>query len=343
MPPAAAGAYRARTMGSRSRRRSARGPTLADVGEFGLIDRIRRKAARVSHPAVRLGIGDDAALVRPARGFELAVSADTVVGGVHFRPGRMSPRLVGRRALTVNLSDLAAMGARPLGFTLALQAPASLELRWLDGVIDGLMDEAAAHGAQLVGGNVARGRDVALAITVLGEVEIGRALRRDGLRAGDRLFVTGPLGGAALALARSERRHTQLRHRPVARVSIGRRLVALRRCSACIDLSDGLASDLRHVLDASGVAARIEPAAIPRARGLATGARALGLDPDRLALAGGEDYELLFGWRPGRGRGENPPAEALARRLGGPVAEIGVAVPAGQGSGLPAWSGHRHS
>lgn len=321
------------------------GKTIGDIGEFGLISRIRRRVERAGLAAgagVRLGIGDDAALLRPSPGFEIAVSADTVVEGVHFRRETMSARLVGQRALAVNLSDLAAMGARPLGFTLALQAPVSLDLRWLDGVVAGLLDEAAAHAAPLVGGNVTRGRDTALAISVLGEVERGRALRRDGLRKGDRLFVTGPLGGAALALARSQQGGTQLRHRPLARVEMGRRLVAMGRCSACIDLSDGLVGDLGHMLEASGVDARIDPAAIPRARGLARGARALGLDPERLALAGGEDYELLFGWRPGSKRAQNPTLATLRRRLQAPVAEIGLVVGAGEGQGLPAFEGHRH-
>jgi thiamine-monophosphate kinase len=332
----------------RSKKRTAaatRARTVGDVGEFGLIARIQQRVARAGlgvGGAVRLGIGDDAALVRPRPGFEVAVSADTLVEGVHFRREAMSARLVGQRALAVNLSDLAAMGARPVGFTWALQAPASLELRWLEGVVAGLLDEAVAHQAPLIGGNVARARETALAITVLGEVECGRALRRDGLRAGDRLFVSGPLGGAALALARSERAGARLRHRPMARIWMGRTLLKLGRCSACIDVSDGLVADLGHMLEASGVAARVDPAAIPRARGLARGARALGLDPDRLALAGGEDYELLFGWRPGPGRGQNPSVETLRRRLKGPISEIGVVVGAGHGHGLPAFEGHRH-
>jgi thiamine-monophosphate kinase len=342
-------------MGSQSTHRPRRSPkrgasagrakTIGDLGEFGLISRIQRRVERAGLPAGRalqLGIGDDAALLRPSPGFDLAVSADSVVEDVHFRRSAVSARLIGQRALAVNLSDLAAMGARPFGFTLALQAPASLELRWLDGVVAGLLDEAVAHAAPLVGGNVTRGRDTALAITVLGEVERGRALRRDGLRRGDRLFVSGPLGAAALAVARSERAGARLRHRPAARVELGRRLVGLRRCSACIDLSDGLVADLGHMLEASGVAARIDPAAIPRAPGLARGARALGLDPDRLALAGGEDYELLFGWRPGPKRAQNPSLAALRRRLRAPIAEIGVVVAAGEGRGLPGFEGHRH-
>lgn len=327
---------------SASKRRTAPSSTVGDIGEFALIERIERRAAPVSGRAVRLGIGDDAALLRPARGFDLAVSADSLVEDVHFRRSQMTARAIGRRALAVNLSDLAAMGARPLGFTLALQVPPSLEVRWLDGVVAGLLDEARTHASPLVGGNVARGHETALAITVLGEIERDRALRRDGLRAGDRLFVTGALGAAALALARSEQTGAALRHRVVPRLEAARRLVSLGRCSACIDLSDGLVSDLGHLLEASGVGARIDASAIPRVRGLAAGARRLGLDPDGLALAGGEDYELLFGIRPGRGRGQNPSSAVLSRRLGLPVAEIGTAEAVRGLRGLPAFEGHRH-
>ena len=340
--------YRANTMAAKSsatkqrRTASARARTLDDVGEFALIERIERKARRSSGTAVALGIGDDAALLRTTRGFDLAVSADSLVEDVHFDRSQMSARDTGRRALAVNLSDLAAMGARPIGFTLALQAPATLELRWLDGMVTGLLDEARAHAAPLVGGNLARGLETALAITVLGEVERGRALRRDGLRPGDRLFVTGALGGAALALARAQQTGAPLRHRVTPRLEAGRRLVSLGRCSACIDLSDGLVADLGHVLDASGVGAQIEASSVPRARGLAAGARRLSLDPDRLALAGGEDYELLFGLRPGRNRSENPSEAVLGRRLRTSVTEIGVVTAARGIHGLPQLAGYQH-
>jgi len=320
-------------------RRTAR-RTLADVGEFGLIDRIERRARRVSGRSVRLGIGDDAAVLRPARGFELVVTTDAFVEGVHFRFSTEAAALVGRRALVANLSDLAAMGARPIGFTCALQAPPSLPLDVADGLFTGMLDEARLHAAPLVGGNVSKARETSLVITALGEVEQGRALTRAGLRPGDRLFVTGSLGGAALAVARSERTGRSFRHRPEARVAAGRALVRSRRCSACVDVSDGLAADLRHMLEASGVGAEIDASVVPRARGLAAGAEALGIDPDHLCFAGGEDYELVFGWRPGGRRG--PSAAELGRRLGAAVTEVGSVVATPGLHGLPDLAGHAH-
>ncbi len=314
--------------------------TLEDLGEFGLIDRIERRARRLTGRRVRLGIGDDAALLRPAPGFELTVTADTAVEGVHFRFETASARSIGRRALVANLSDLAAMGARPIGFTCALQAPASLPLARVDALIDGLLSEAEMHGAPLVGGNVTRARETSLAITAIGEVEQGRALLRSGLRAGDRLYVTGRLGAAALAVARAEARGGRIRHLARPRLEAGRSLLRWGRCSACIDVSDGLAADLGHMLEASGVGADVDAARVPRARGLGAGARSLGLDPEALAFAGGEDYELVFGLRPGRGPW--PSAAALARRLGTAAAEFGVVTSRRGLRGLPDLGGHTH-
>ncbi len=318
--------------------------TLADVGEFGLIDRIERRARRVSGARVRLGIGDDAAVLRPAPGFEVVLTTDTLVEDVHFRFATESARSIGRRALVANLSDLAAMGARPIGFTCALQAPPTLPLSRVDALFEGLLAEAAVHGAPLVGGNVARARETSLAISAVGEVEQGRALSRSGLRPGDRLFATGRFGAAALAVARAERTGRMIRHRPTPRIEAGRALVRSRLCSACIDCSDGLAADLVHMLEASGVGAEIDADAVPRARGVVAGARALGLDPDALCLAGGEDYELIFGLRPRsrRGRGGLPSAAALERRLGTVVTELGSVTAMPGLRGVPAIAGHTH-
>jgi thiamine-monophosphate kinase len=291
---------------------------LRELGEFGLIARIERMARRVSGAAVALGIGDDAALLRLRPGEQLALTTDAFVEGVHFR-FRDEPALrIGRRALTANLSDLAAMGARPLGFTLALAAPASLEVRAALALVRGALREGAAHGCPLVGGNVTGARETSLTIAALGGVRAGGALLRSGARPGDRLLVTGCLGAAALDRLRAERRGGRLRHRPQARVAAGLALGSLRGAGACIDVSDGLLSDLRHLLEASRVGAELDVAALPRPRGFAAACRPLRLDPDRLALTGGEDYELLF-----TVRAAAPAAPVLSRRLGVPVAEIG--------------------
>ena len=305
------------------------------MGEFGLIARIERAVDRAGGSAVRLGIGDDAALLRLRSGEELAVSTDAFVEGVHFRYANESPRTIGRRAIAASLSDLAAMGARPVGCVVALAAPPSLPLARFDGLAAGMAREAAHHGAPLCGGNLTRARQTAISVTVLGAVRSGRALTRKGSRPGDRILVTGRLGRAALERARAERAGGRVRHVPEPRIAAGRKLAGLGARIACIDVSDGLAADLRHLLG-TGLGADLDPEALPLARGVAGGARRLGLDPHRLALTGGEDYELLFTLPPGR-----PGREALARRLGVEVSELGTVVRRRRGQ-QPGKAGWRH-
>jgi thiamine-monophosphate kinase len=293
---------------------------LRDLGEFGLIARIERAAGRSmrSGAGVVLGIGDDAAVLRVRPGEDVVVTTDALVEGVHFRFATQSPRTIGRRALVVNLSDLAAMGARPLGCLLALAAPPELPVRILDGVLAGILREANAHACPLVGGNVTRAPETSLAITAVGAVARGRALTRRGARAGDRILVTGTLGAAALELARAERGAGRVRRVPAARIAAGRALARIRGVGACIDVSDGLEADLGHLLAPAGLRAAIDPARVPRPRGFDAACRRLAIDPDALVLGGGEDYELLFTVRP-----QAPGAPVLARRLGVPVTEIG--------------------
>jgi thiamine-monophosphate kinase len=291
---------------------------LRDLGEFGLIDRIARAAARL--PGARhvlLGIGDDAAVLRPRSGQDLVVSTDAYVEDVHFRWRNQSPRTIGRRALVANLSDLAAMGARPLGFTLALAAPGALEVRRIDGIAAGLLHEARAHACPWLGGNVSRARETSLAVTVLGSVARGRALTRAGARPGDRLFVTGTLGGAALDVARGERRGGRVRRVATPRLAAGHRLARLPGVGACIDISDGLEADLAHLLG-DRLHVDLDPGRVPRPRGFAAACLRAGVEPESLLLGGGEDYELLFTLRPG-----GLSAGALQRRLGVPVTELG--------------------
>jgi thiamine-monophosphate kinase len=310
---------------------------LRDVGEFELIERIARAAERgpAAGPGVVLGIGDDAALLRTRRGEDVVVTTDAFVEDVHFRWSSWSPRCIGRRALVANLSDLAAMGARPLGFTLALAAPGTLPLRRIDAVVDGLLHEARAHGCPLVGGNVTRARETSLTLGVVGAVGRGRALRRRGARAGDRILVTGTLGGTALETARAEGGGGRVRRVPTPRLAVGRALTRLAAVGACIDVSDGLEADLHHLLG-DRLHAEIDPGRVPRPPGFARACARFGLDPDRLALSGGEDYELLFTLRSG-----GPSTQALARRLGVPVSELGR-VRSGPGSPPSSDGGWRH-
>ena len=304
--------------------------TLRDIGEAGLIERIKARARRANRSWVAIGIGDDAAVLRPASGKDLVVSADTLVEDVHFRWKTQAAATVGRRALAVNLSDLAAMGARPLGCTLALAAPPELSVQTALSIVEGLVSEAEKWRSPLVGGNVTRARETSLAVTVFGVLPRGRALRRGDVRAGDRLCVTGRLGGAALDFMRAEREGASIRRVPQPRLEAGSRLLATKGHGGCVDLSDGLVRGLEELLKGTGLGAEIEAKAIPRARGLVAGARRLKLDPEVLALTGAEDYELLFALR---SRAES--TARLAGRLRVPISQIGRVVSAPGIAGVP--------
>ncbi|MEW6707993.1 MAG: thiamine-phosphate kinase [Pseudomonadota bacterium] len=288
------------------------------LGEFDLIakyfDRPVRRAA--------LGVGDDCALLQPAPGMQLAVSTDALVEGRHFLP-TVPPERLGHKALAVNLSDLAACGAQPLGFTLALAMP-RVDEPFLAGLSQGLFALADRFGIELVGGDTTAG-PLNLTLTVFGEVPPGQALLRSGARAGDDIYVSGTLGDARLALEVFRGRCTldgaafeSVRHAmecPEPRVNLG---LALRGiASAAIDLSDGLVGDLSHVLQRSGVGATVEWPRLPRSAVLAAQPAAL---QHECLLAGGDDYELLFTAPPAR----REAVQAAASRAGVPVTRIGA-------------------
>lgn len=263
------------------------------TSEFELIARYFTRPA----PGARLGVGDDAALLAPSPGMELAVSSDMLVAGRHFLADA-DPYLLGQKALAVNLSDLAAMGALPRWATLALALPGADEA-WLERFSAGWFDLARRFQVDLVGGDTTKG-PLTLSVTILGEVEAGRALRRDGARAGDDIWVSGELGGAALglrhlqgltALAADEAASCLARlHAPEPRVALGRALLDLAH--AAIDLSDGLLADLGHILECSRQGGVIELAAVPAHPALARRLADPGVLP--CLLAGGDDYELCF-------------------------------------------------
>lgn len=261
------------------------------IAEFDLIARIRDRAA--SRGDVVLGIGDDAALLQPPAGLQLVVAMDTLNVGVHFPPGT-TPADIGWKALAANLSDLAAMGAVPAWCTLSLSLPDG-NAGFVDGFLDGFLALAAQHDVALVGGDTTRG-PLSVCVTVHGFVEPGMALRRDGARVGDDVWVSGTLGDAAGALSQWEAGRAMdagLRvrlDRPTPRVALGRVLRGI--ATACIDLSDGLLADLRHVCAASGVGARLEVEALPASDALRA---CFGGERQRvLQAAGGDDYELCL-------------------------------------------------
>ncbi|OZB53021.1 MAG: thiamine-phosphate kinase [Stenotrophomonas sp. 14-69-23] len=296
------------------------------LDEFALIERIaRRTRARAD---IVLGIGDDAALLQPAPGQQLAVTADTLNAGVHF-PAESAPADIGWKALAANLSDLAAMGAVPAWCTLSLSLPQA-EGDWLDAFADGLFALADASGIAVVGGDTTRG-PLSISITAMGQVPAAQALRRDGARVGDDIWVSGHPGEAAGALrlwqqgrldVRSvvaDAAHERLRQRlqrPMPRLSLG---LALRNCAhAAADVSDGLLADLGHIASRSGVAAVLQADAVPLSAALRTAlGDAAALD---CALRGGDDYELCFTAAPERRQA----VQALAADLALPLARIGV-------------------
>ena len=267
---------------------------MSGSGEFDLIARYFTRPAQRSP----LGVGDDCALLAPAPGMQLAVSSDMLVEGRHFL-STVDPARLGHKALAVNLSDLAACGAKPLAFTLALSLPA-VDEPWLAGFSRGLFALADAHGCELVGGDTTRG-PLNLCITVFGEVPAGAALLRSGARAGDDIWVSGTLGDARLALevfrgtvALSAEAFEAARARmeqPTPRVALGQALRGI--ASSAVDVSDGLIGDLGHILAASRVGAVLDA----DAAAALVAAEAPGLRTEILrtcALSGGDDYELVF-------------------------------------------------
>jgi len=289
-------------------------------GEFALID---RHFARPTPSAV-LGPGDDCALLAPTPGMELAVTTDMLVAGTHFFADT-DPRQLGWKTLAVNLSDLAAMGAMPRWALLAGSLPAADE-DWIAGFADGFFACARRYGVDLVGGDTTRG-PLNLCVTALGEVPPGTALRRDGARAGDDLWVSGQPGLAALGLAHLrgelvlsgtlQGRCLSALQRPLPRVELGRALRERGLAHAAIDVSDGLLADLGHLLERSGVAAELHAGQLP--------CLPAGVDPlraQRCQLAGGDDYELAFAAVPA----QRQALAALAAEIDLPLWRIGRIV-----------------
>lgn len=280
-------------------------------GELAFIQslRARTSAERNSaerNSAVRLGIGDDCAVLRPPRGHDMLVTTDFSLEGRHFRRDTHTAQAVGHRCLARGLSDLAAMGAKPLAAFLSLALPAGFartNSKWVDGFFSGLLALAQLHGTPLAGGDTstAPGAHILADIVLIGSAPRGSELRRSTARAGDLLYVTGTLGAAALELqallahpgdfakADANQLHPHLFPQP--RLAVGNALRRRRIATACIDVSDGLSTDLQHLCDESGVGASITQAALPHADLHSALSR-------HAALHGGEDYELLFTARP---------------------------------------------
>ena len=315
--------------------------TISSLGERALIERI--KARLSSPPWVVVGPGDDAAVIEPERGSLEVLTTDAQVEAIHFDRRFVPPDAIGHRALAVNLSDVAAMGAMPRAALLSLVLPDAFGVPEVDALLDGLLALAARHRVSLVGGNITRSPGpLVVDVTATGTVRRRRILRRAGARVGDEVYVTGTMGDAAVGLemlkgrpegrllqphapvgaglqADPEQRYLRPEPRVRAGVLLGRNRVA----SACMDLSDGLADGVRQVAEASGVGILLDAEAIPVSAAARAWHAAHGREAVLAAVAGGDDYELVFTVRPAhRGR-----LRAVQKLLGDlPITRIGTVI-----------------
>jgi thiamine-monophosphate kinase len=284
-------------------------------------DIIRRYFTRPTSQTV-LGVGDDCALIRVTEGEDLAVSTDMLIAGRHFHRDA-DPAKLGHKALAVNLSDMAAMGATPRWATLAIALPEANEV-WLEAFAGGFLQLAERHAVDLVGGDTTRG-PLTLCVQIMGEVPRGMALRRDGAKPGDEIWVSGQLGDAALILAHLDHSivldphevamYAPRLHEPTPRLALGRALLGVAH--SCVDVSDGLAADLGHILERSQVAAVVQLGRVPRSRLVERKLPAtVAL---RAMLAGGDDYELCFTAAPER----HAEVIEIGKRLGVAVTSVG--------------------
>ena len=304
--------------------------TISDVGERALIQRITARLATA--PWVIVGPGDDAAVIAPQRGEDDVLTTDAQIEDVHFDRRFVPPDAIGHRALAVNLSDLAAMGAQPRAALLSLALPGALDVAVVDGLMDGILALASAHRVTIIGGNITRSPGpMMIDVTAIGSVRRRRVLTRSGARPGDDVYVTGTIGDAAAGLRslqagcgadlhgppggplRPAPHDVDAPHdadaceqrflRPEPRVRAGLLIGRNRAASACMDLSDGLADGVRQIGEASGVGMVLDAAALPIADRTRRWYEAQGQDPVAAAIAGGDDYELFFTLRPSwRGR-----------------------------------------
>jgi len=270
------------------------------LGEFDLIQRFFKAGADAMRPndekTIALGIGDDCALLNPAAGEEIAITSDMLVEGRHFFMGA-NPELLGRKALAVNLSDLAAMGAKPIGFTLAIALPTE-DKAWLEAFSKGLFAVANQYSCPLIGGDTTAG-PLTISITAFGSTPSGKAIRRSGAKTGDDIWVSGAVGDARLALAAlrhemnlSESDLKQIEHRmhnPTPRVELGIKIREV--ASAALDISDGLLGDLQHILKQSQVSAEVFLDQLPKSETLQKQSEDI---QNQFAACGGDDYEICF-------------------------------------------------
>ena len=307
---------------------------LAELGEFGLIEQIR---ARFSQPAApELGIGDDAALLSPSAGRQVVVSTDLLAEGVHFDLGFGPARLLGRKSLAVNLSDIASMGAIPRWFFLSLAIPAGFPLATIEGFLDGLAEQATEYNCILAGGDTCASKGgLTVSVTIMGEQRPELILKRSGAKLDDEVWVSGTLGDSALGLqlllegARLGNTHDALLLRqldPTPRCDLGLKLAESGLVHAMIDVSDGLLADLGHIGEQSGCGAEIMLSQLPLSTLFQTYATSLPAIPWQLAISGGEDYELCFT----APRCNHAAIQNISKTAGIPLTVVGKVTDSGQ-------------
>jgi len=312
---------------------------LKDIGEDRVIKDLARRFAPEDTRLIK-GIGDDASVTPWKKGQVLLATTDILIDGVHFKTSYTPARLLGRKAVSISLSDIAAMGGEPGFFLVSLGLPPNTEKVFLDELYMGMGSVARAHGALLAGGNISRAPMVLVSVTIFGQMSAKRVVYRSGARPGEDIYVTGTLGDSALglktlreqgssALKKGPFRRAVKKHLdPVARVDPGRRLSEKGLASAMMDLSDGLLLDLKRLCEASRVGAAVEAARLPLSADMRRYSKVAGKGgARRMALTGGEDYELLFTAPPEKRR----PIARLAKRLGLEITRIGTVTPKGIG------------
>ena len=310
----------------------AAGPRLR---EFQLIEHLRRRFGRTG-PSVVLGIGDDAAIIKPPPGRHLLLTTDLLLEDVHFTRATATYEDIGYKAAVANLSDIAAMGGTPHALAVSIAIPSSGTVSAMDKLYRGLMAACRPYGVALIGGDTSASRHgLFVSVTLTGHGAPKRILRRDGAHIGDIVYVTGTLGDSLAGLQilktrlgkglrrRDSRYLIGRHHRPTPRVQAGQFLASRGLATAAIDVSDGLSGDLGHLCEQSEVGAEIDAAALPLSRAGLAYAAATGTDPVRLALCGGEDYELLFTVPASR----RAALERLRRHAGCRMTPIGVIRP----------------
>lgn len=300
---------------------------LKEVGEFRFIDKIAKQYAR-SHPSVIKGIGDDAAVVEVESNKCLLITTDILKEGLHFKQAYTSPYLLGKKCITVNLSDIAAMGGRPLYYLVAISVPPTASFAFVKALYRGMERQAVQFNTFLLGGDTSASRDgISIAITLLGKARKDRIVYRRGAKKGDLIYVSGCLGDAALGLLMLKKNQVLSNNNslirkhldPFPRIEAGQMLSRLKIADSMIDLSDGLASDLRHILKQSRTGAIIRLAGLPLSARYKKHCLDFSNDFYHPAVCGGEDYELLF-TTPPKNRAK---VEKLAKELKTPFTCIG--------------------